>query len=120
MTHTQAAVSAVANALPPDVPRGPLDGLIAQIIAELVALLRGKCFESPDQAYAYLTREYWLDPWGWRESRRRAAISKAIDEVVGRRLYGDSRGADVAKAVRTALAANLTLPLLKGLYAECE
>lgn len=122
MTHTQHAAAAICAQLPPDVARGgALDGLIAEIVAELVRWLKSKCYPSADAAYAYLTREYWLDPWGWRESRRQAAITGAINQVV-QRTAGDALAGyrvAVATAARTALAANLTLPMLRGLYEEC-
>lgn len=122
MTHTQHAAIAIAAQLPPDVPRGgALDGLITEIVAELVAWLKSKCFKSPEKAYAYLAFEdyYWFDPWGSREDGRQKTINRVIEVVAARRFFTNGGRADVVQAVRAALAANLTLPMLRGLYEEC-
>lgn len=119
MTFTQSAARAVAAQLPDTIPRSPdLDSLIEQIIAQLTAWLKGKCYKSPEAAYAYLTRDYYWDVWGWRAGRRNAAIHEAVSECV--RLQRGWYDASLITAVRGALDAHLTLPLLRGLYEEAS
>lgn len=97
--------------------------VLADVIKALIAKLKAICYPTPASAYAYLTRDFWLDIGGLRAARRRKQIDEAIGEAINKQVIWGVRDADMASlrvAIRGVVADRtvFTLPVLQALWSE--
>lgn len=122
MSAANSAARTVAARLSPNtVAIDPgLIPLLEIAIAALVAKIR-ECYDTPESAFAYLTRAFGPLQW-WRESRRDRLIAEAVDDAVADAMADKPVGvkiatfANVASALRSAIRDDLSRGMLAGLY----